>query len=167
MAGDPFAPLDLAAEALAARVAPAGRRRLARQLAQALRLSQAARIAAQENPDGSAFAPRKPQAAKPERTPRGRLRRKKGRIRRKVARRAMFAKLRTAAFLRGRAEADGVAVGFEGAAARIARVHQEGLVDQVNRGRPEPRVVYAARRVLGFSPREETTLAAAVLQHLG
>src|SRR5260363_398366 len=45
-----------------ARLQPSARRRLARTLAVALRRSQQSRIAAQRNPDGSAFAPRKARA---------------------------------------------------------------------------------------------------------
>src|SRR5260363_336760 len=47
---------------MGARLQPSARRRLARTLAVALRRSQQSRIAAQRNPDGSAFAPRKARA---------------------------------------------------------------------------------------------------------
>ena len=166
MAADPFDALELAASALADRVAPGGRRRLARTLALGLRATQAARIGAQQNPDGSAFAPRKTQPAKLQRTASGRLRRKAGRVKREAAKRAMFVKLKGAAFLRASSDATGAAVGFEGAAARIARVHQEGLDDRVYRSRPDPHVTYAVRRLLGLTLREDAALAAAVVTHL-
>ncbi|EKG9041400.1 phage virion morphogenesis protein, partial [Escherichia coli] len=43
----------------------------------------------------------------------------------------MFVKLRTARYLKARADASGVTVGYSGVAARIARVHQFGERDQV------------------------------------
>ncbi len=45
----------------------------------------------------------------------------------------MFVKLRTARYLKARADASGVTVGYSGVAARIARVHQFGERDQVAR----------------------------------
>ena len=68
--------------ALINNLSPQARRQLARNIGQALRKNQQARIARQENPDGTAFEPRKP---------RKEFGKKKGRIKRK----AMFAKLRT------------------------------------------------------------------------
>lgn len=46
----------------------------------------------------------------------------------------MFVKLRTARYLKARADASGVTVGYSGVAARIARVHQFGERDQVAPG---------------------------------
>lgn len=109
---------------------PAQRRTLAKQLATDLRRSQRQRIAAQKNPDGSPFAPRRASD-------------KKGRIRRN----AMFKKLRTARYLKARSNADKVEVGFWGNAAKIARVHQYGLHDRVAKGGPEIR--YRRRKLLG------------------
>ncbi len=164
---DDFAPLRLAAEALAERVAAPERRKLARKLAGQLRRTQAARIGDQQNPDGSDFAPRKAQEPKPEPGRGGRARRKAGRIKRRAAKRAMFVRLKAAAFLRGSATPDEAAVGFgDRRATRIARVHQEGLVDQVNRGRDRPVYAYPARQLLGFTDAEREALAGAVLEHL-
>lgn len=118
------------------RLEPARRREVARTLARDLRRSQRDRIAAQRNPDGSAFAPRKPRKD---------LRSKAGRIKR----RAMFAKLRTAKFMKARGTPDAAVVEFTGRVARIARVHQHGLVDRVEPGGPEVR--YARRQLLGFT----------------
>ena len=73
--------------ALINNLSPQARRQLARNIGQALRKNQQARIARQENPDGTAFEPRKP---------RKEFGKKKGRIKRK----AMFAKLRTARYFK-------------------------------------------------------------------
>ncbi len=133
------------------RIEPAERSKLARQVAQQLRRSQQKRITAQQNPDGSAYAPRKPRQ----------LRGKQGRIRAKVK---MFQKLRTATFMKARGDASAVTVGFTGRIARIARVHQEGLRDRVARGAPT--VEYAQREVLGFTDAELDQVRDTLLAHL-
>lgn len=43
----------------------------------------------------------------------------------------MFTRLRTLRFMKLRPDAGGVTVGFDGIAARIARIHQYGLKDEV------------------------------------
>lgn len=127
---------------------PAARRALARDVARELRAAQVRRIAAQRNPDGSGFEPRRP-----------RLRAKSGRIRR-----AMFARLRTTRHLRTESSADAALVVIAGRAARIARVHQYGLTDRVSpRG---PRHRYAARELLGFTDADRQSIADRVLDHL-
>jgi phage virion morphogenesis protein len=115
-------------------VSPAGKRRIARGVAIGLRASQRRRIAEQRNPDGTPYAPRKP-----------RLRSKAGRIKRG----AMFAKLRTARYLKAHADATGAVVEITGNAARIARVHQYGLIDKVAPSGPNTR--YPRRLLLGFA----------------
>lgn len=77
----------------------------------ALRRSQAQRIASQQNPDGSAYEPRKQSKN---------FRDKKGKIRRK----GMFTKLRTQKYLKATSTASEISVGFRGRAAVIALVHQ-------------------------------------------
>lgn len=47
------------ADGLLAKLSPGQRTQLAREIARSLRQSQSQRIAAQKNPDGSPFAPRK------------------------------------------------------------------------------------------------------------
>ncbi|UXY16729.1 phage virion morphogenesis protein [Chitiniphilus purpureus] len=142
--------LDLQAQVggLLVQVAAPARRALAREIATALRRSQVQRIAQQRNPDGRPFAPRKPQ-----------LRDKKGRIRR-----AMFARLRTARYLRQQAGADGAVIEFASRVLRVARVHQYGLRDRVRRDGPE--VDYAERQLLGFTEADERLVLDLVLAHL-
>lgn len=121
---------------------------LAKGLAIELRRRHSRRIAEARNPDGSRFAPRKPQA-----------RRKKGRIRR-----AMFAKLRTARFLKSTATADASVLYFTRQVERIARVHQEGLRDRVERDGPV--VQYPARELLGLADADVDRIADVVLDFL-
>lgn len=133
---------------LLAQLEPAARRGLAREIAKELRQSQRKRIAEQLNPDGSAYAPRKPQ-----------LRQKAGRIRRQ-----MFSKLRTTRFLKTAVTADSAVVGFIGQVERIARVHQLGLRDRVQKGGPQAQ--YPARELLGFTEADIAAVQDLVLAHL-
>lgn len=147
--GDPLRALEDWVTPLLARLEPAERRKLARTIGQTLRRGQASRIAAQQNPDGSAFEPRKPSKA----------RQQQGRIRR-----AMFAKLRTTRHLRLEADEGGAAIGFFSRTARIARVHQEGLKDAVEPGGPEYQ--YPARALLGFTDAEREQIKDLLLGQL-
>lgn len=144
---------DLAtwAEPLLAKLTQAERTKLARTLATELRRSQSQRIGRQQAPDGSAYAPRKPQD----------LRAKKGAIKAKLA---MFNSLRTAKYLKTEVTREGAAVGFVARVARIARVHQEGERDAVQPGGPF--VVYAKRELLGFSQGDLATAEDLLLKHL-
>lgn len=139
--------LEAWAAPLLERIGPAARRQLARRMGQELRRSQQKRIAEQRNPDGSAYAPRRAQAAA-------------GRIKRG----AMFRKIRQGKHLRVQATADEVAVGFFGRVARIARVHQEGLADQVSEGGAWAR--YERRELLGFTAAEIARLHELLLEHV-
>jgi phage virion morphogenesis protein len=138
------------AGALLTRLQPAERRRLTRAVATALRRNQQQRIAAQRNPDGSAYEPRKPQKD---------LRGKTGRVRRK-----MFTKLRTAKYLRTQADADSAGVAFVGRVGRLAGVHQRGETDEVMKGGPKVR--YPARQLLGFTEQDTEMIRDALLSHL-
>lgn len=62
---DQVAELEGVASALLASMAPAARSSLLRKMALSLRRSQGQRVAAQQNPDGSPFAPRKPRKGAP------------------------------------------------------------------------------------------------------
>nr|WP_043907515.1 phage virion morphogenesis protein [Xanthomonas hortorum] len=98
------------------------------------RRSQSQRIGKQQAPDGTPYAPRKQQ-----------LRDKAGRVKRKK----MFAKLRQAKYFKVSASPNQVSVGFVGRVSRIARVHQDGLTEQVRPG--GPRASYEKRMLLGFT----------------
>lgn len=158
---DELEPLEKALGALLARLAPPQRRAVARKIGQGLRRRNVERIAAQVNPDGTPFEPRKLRQGTRDRAP---LRGKAGRIRRREAARAMFVKLRRAAWLRVDASADQVAIGFVGAAARIAAVHQFGLRDRVSKLPGAPEVTYPIRELLGVSEPDQTWILEEVLR---
>ena len=140
---------------LIANLEPPARRQLARAVSIDLRRESSERIAAQKNPDGSSFAPRKAQP----------LRAKRGRIKRRAA--GMFAKLRRPAFLRADATENEAAVGFPNALiSRIARVHQEGLRDKVSRKPGAPTATYPARVLLGFNDQTRQRILDTVMKHL-
>lgn len=138
--------------ALINNLSPQARRQLARNIGQALRKNQQARIARQENPDGTAFEPRKP---------RKEFGKKKGRIKRK----AMFAKLRTARYFKIQSNANEVSVGFNGSSAMIAKVHQYGLMSSPSKTK-DFKVRYAQRELLGFSQSDLDVIEDLILAQL-
>ncbi|WP_153075783.1 phage virion morphogenesis protein [Paraburkholderia bonniea] len=150
--------LETWATALLAKLSPAQRRTAMRDVARALRTSQRTRIASQQNPDGSAYEPRKTRKARAPKNGK-KLREKKGRIKRA----AMFKKIRTARYLRTETSASGIAVGFSGPIAQIARIHQEGMTAPVAPGGPEYR--YPARAILGFTEAERELIRDRLLGH--
>lgn len=143
--------LETWAAVLLERLGPAERSKLARSIGQELRRSQQKRVMAQENPDGSKFAPRKQR----------KLRGKHGRVKRKLA---MFKKLRTASYLKVRGDSNAVTVGFTGRIARIARVHQYGLKDRAERGAPDVR--YEQRGLLGLNEADLDLIRDSLLNYL-
>jgi len=145
-----LAPLDAYCSALLANLQPSARRQLARQIAAGLRTANAKRIAAQQNPDGSPYEPRKQQ----------KLRKKKGSIRR-----TMFAKMRTARLLKTAATPEGAFVQFSAQVQRMAEVHHYGLRDKVNRRRG-PEVQYPARELLGITSADIELVESLSLAHL-
>nr|DAN73306.1 MAG TPA: virion morphogenesis protein [Caudoviricetes sp.] len=138
--------------ALINNLSPQARRQLARNIGQALRKSQQARIARQQNPDGTAFEPRKAQKQ---------FGKKKGRIKRK----AMFAKLRTARYLKVRSNANEVAVGFTESSSIIANIHQYGLIGTVNK-KHGLKVQYAQRELLGFGKQDLDVIEDLIIEQL-
>lgn len=133
------------------RLEPTQRAKLARETAKRLRRTQQQRILVQRNPDGTAFAPRKPRQ----------LRGKQGRIK---ARAKMFTKLRTARYLKAGGNAAEATVSFAGRISRIARVHQYGLRDRPAQAQRD--VQYDRRVLLGFTDTELENISHQILQHL-
>ena len=123
------------------------RRKLEMQIGRKLRASQKSRITKQQNPDGSAYVPRK-----------FRLRDKKNKIKNK-----MFNLIKTSKYMRIERTPEGVAIGFMNRVANIARVHQYGLRDRVEKGGPT--VKYDSRELLGFTPAELEMIESEVLDH--
>lgn len=143
--------LETWAAVLLERLEPGERSKLARSIGQELRRSQQKRVMAQENPDGSKFAPRRQRN----------LRGKQRRVKRKLA---MFKKLRTASYLKVHGDNNIVTAGFTGRVARIARVHQYGLRDRAERGAPDVR--YEQRGVLGFTATDIELIRSSILSAL-
>ncbi|MDF3821710.1 phage virion morphogenesis protein [Leptospira sp. 96542] len=154
---DSFEELADWAAPLLAVLEPPARRQLMRRIAAALANNQSRRIARQQNPDGTPYEPRKKsqQGQIRERLAQGR-----GRIRR-----AMFTKLRTRSHLKTKGDAVQAAVGFMSRAARIARIHQFGLMDSPAPGVREVR--YAQRELLGFTEADRAMVRDFILDALG
>ena len=150
---DDLTALESWAAGLLTQLAPASRRAAFRDIARELRRSQSTRIGQQKNPDQSAYEARRPR-------PKKHLRDKAGRIKRA----AMFVKLKQARYLRAESDATGLAVGFAGRIARVARTHQLGLSDRVAPGGPEYK--YPARVLLGFTDEEREMIRDTLLKHL-
>lgn len=118
---------------LIAALSPQSRKAMAATIAKRLRKHQQQRIKQQVTPDGQPFTPRRPQP----------LRAKKGRIKRE-----MFAKLRTAKYMKAKGTADDAVVEFTGQVQRMAKVHQYGLRDRPSVRAKE--MQYPARPLLGL-----------------
>ncbi|RAR65410.1 phage virion morphogenesis protein [Pantoea ananatis] len=125
--------VDAWLDALLAKLEPAERKRMLREVARDVRRIQQANMTAQRAPDGSAWEPRRVSA-----------RTKPGRIKRK-----MFTKLKTAKYLKTKATGDSAEVVFIPAVQRLARVHHYGLRDRVSKRGIT--VEYAERPLLGMN----------------
>lgn len=76
----------------------------------------------------------------------------------------MFVKLRTSRFMKMKATAEGAEISYSGMAARIARVHQYGLRDQVG---PGAFAKYPQRELLGISRADEALIRSTVINSFG
>lgn len=148
MAADDLSRLTHWADGLLTSMEPAARRQLAGEMAHTLRASQALRIRANRQPDGSPMTPRKPQP---------KLKQGRGRLRRK-----MFFKISSPAWLKARANEHQAVVEFVGTANRLATIHQYGLKDRI-KGRE---IRYPARELLGITTQEVERLEELLLAHL-
>lgn len=144
-----FKPFDNKLAGLLAALSPAGRRKLAGEIAKQLRTAQQQRIKQQKAPDGSPYQARKRQP----------LRAKQGRIKR-----AMFQKLCTNRYIKASGRENGAVVEFTGKVQRIARVHQYGLKDRPNAHAQD--VQYAERQLLGFSQTDKQRIESIIVEYL-
>lgn len=124
-------------EALISSLSAPARKEMARSIGRKLRASQQQNIKRQQAPDGTPFKPRKTQP----------VRSKKGRIKRE-----MFAKLRTAKYMKTQASPNEAVIEFAGNVQRMARVHHYGLRDRPSRKGKE--VLYEARPLIGISGKD-------------
>ncbi|AKA39888.1 phage virion morphogenesis protein [Yersinia ruckeri] len=134
---------------LLANLSPQSRKQLAADIAKKLRASQQQRIKRQQAPDGSPYAARKAQPT----------RHKKGRIKRE-----MFAKLRTARYMKAKGNANEAVVEFTGRVQRMARVHHFGLRDRPSIHSQD--VKYEERPLFGFTLQDRELVESAVIIHL-
>lgn len=123
--------------ALFVSLSDAEKRKFAMMIARKIRASQSQRITRQQNPEGSSYTPRK------------NLRARKGKIKQK-----MFMKLKTAKFMKIEKIPDGVTIGFDQRVSRLARIHQDGLIDTLKYNGRTFKVRYAQRILLGFTDAE-------------
>ncbi|PJD87425.1 phage virion morphogenesis protein [Enterobacter hormaechei] len=144
-----FKPFDNQLAGLLAALSPAGRRKLADDIAKELRKSQKQRIKQQKAPDGSPYQARKRQP----------LRAKTGRIKR-----AMFQKLRTSRYMKATGRENIAVVEFTGKVQRIARVHQFGLKDRPNQFSRE--VGYPERQLLGITTIDSKSIESLIFDKL-
>lgn len=125
---------------------PAQQRTLARQLAQRVRKANQKTMAAQQAPDGTAWQPRK------------------NRNRATLRQGPLFRKLRTAKHLKAKGFTDKAVVYFLSRATRIARVHHEGLRDQVAPGGAQ--YDYPERPLIGIPDALADELVDMILQRI-
>lgn len=144
-----FKPFDDKLAGLLASLSPAGRRKLAGEIAKQLRAAQQQRIKLQKAPDGSPYQARKRQP----------LRAKTGRIKR-----AMFEKLRTSRYMKATGRSDTAVVEFAGKVQRIAQIHQYGLKERSNSHAQE--VQYPSRPLLGFNSNQKKNIENMLILHI-
>lgn len=135
--------------ALIANLSPAARKEMARDIAKRLRANQQQNIKRQQAPDGTPFAPRRAQP----------VRGKKGRVKRE-----MFAKLRTAKYMKAKSSADEAVVEFTGNVQRLARVHHYGLMDRPSE--KSKKIKYKTRVLVGLNTKDIKMIEESVLNHL-
>jgi len=136
-------------EALISSLSAPARKEMARSIGRKLRASQQQNIKRQQAPDGTPFKPRKAQP----------VRSKKGRIKRE-----MFAKLRTAKYMKTQASSNEAVIEFAGNVQRMARVHHYGLRDRPSRKGKE--VQYEARPLLGLNNEDMRAIEEAIILFL-
>lgn len=135
---------------LIAALSPQSRKAMASTIAKRLRKHQQQRIKRQVTPEGQPFAPRRAQP----------LRAKKGRIKRE-----MFAKLRTAKYMKAKGTDKDAVVEFTGQVQRMAKVHQYGLRDRPSVRAKE--MQYPARPLLGLDAEDIKIVEDVIILNLG
>lgn len=136
-------------EALINSLSAPARKEMARSIGRKLRASQQQNIKRQQAPDGTPFKPRKAQP----------VRSKKGRIKRE-----MFAKLRTAKYMKTQASPNEAVIEFAGNVQRMARVHHYGLRDRPSRKGKE--VKYDSRQLLGLDNHDLNVIYEIIIEKL-
>lgn len=125
--------------------------KLKKTLAQKLRNSQKKRITAQQNADGSAYTPRKPQ---------------KRRGQKKRVRAKMMNTIKQARHMKIEQSREGFAIGYVGRMAQVAEVHQYGLTARIDAKRGTS-AAYPVRELLGISDEDRQLIDEVVLDYIG
>lgn len=140
---------------LLAKTQPRQRMALARTVGQIMRRTNAARVMANVEPDGTPMAERKPK--KP----------RKGQKERKGKAGRMFKRIELARNMQIEPSADEVSLSFKGRVAKTARIHHFGEEAPVDPKIPNSiRVRYKARRLIGFGPGDRDALLGQVMAWL-
>jgi len=134
--------------ALVARLSPAARNKVLRDVAVAIRRANSERMGREVGPDGDPWEPRKPQ------------RDRAGKVRRAAK---MMRGLRRVRRMPIRTQGGEATLAFTGRARRIAAVHHFGGVDQVTEG---VKADYPARPLLGIAPEDLPLVRDILLRHL-
>lgn len=135
--------------ALIGNLSPSSRKEMARSIAKKLRASQQQNIKRQQAPDGTPFKPRKAQQ----------IRSKKGRVKRE-----MFAKLRTAKYMKAQATSNEAVIEFTGRVQRMVRVHHFGMWDKPSRNGQN--IKYEERPLLGISKDDMKLIEQVILEEI-
>lgn len=122
---------------LLANISKPRRRLLYQEIGRELARSQRRRIKAQQNPDGTAYEPRKAKKV--------RSKKPKNRVKDR-----MFKKIANPSHLKLRYTEQGLTLGYSGGDSAIANVHQYGLKSRVS-DKLALKVQYAQRELLGFA----------------
>lgn len=147
-------------EKAAANLSPERRAQLARKIGQQLRASNAARVAANVEPDGTPMTVRKPKAD-------GNPRRLKEKTKRLKSKGRMFPKIELARNMRAKAEGDHVELSFNPRIAKTAEIHHFGEEAPVDpRIANSIRVRYPARPLLGLGSGDEQAIMIAAMAFL-
>ncbi|NCG53722.1 phage virion morphogenesis protein [Serratia fonticola] len=128
--------VDAAIAAILLNLSPSSRKKMLGNVSRHLRRSQQKRITKQQNPDGSAYVPRK------------RMRDRNGNLRGK-----MFNRMKMARNMKAFGTQNDAVVTFKGPSMRKEEVHQFGLRDRTSSRGPE--IKYPARELLGFTNTDE------------
>lgn len=127
-----------------AALSPGQLKKMATSIAKKMQHNNARRIRSNIDPDGYAFAPRRPQTREP----------KTGK---------MFQKLGRLRNLKRKVSAEGLEIGFFGRITHLADVHHHGLRDKV---RPRLEADYAARPLLGITDQDSNDVLEVVLKQV-
>jgi phage virion morphogenesis protein len=147
MAEDQFVPLERWLQQATAALEPGSRKKLLVEIARELRRRNQQRIVRQTGPDGEAWSPRK--------------RNKAGKIRKKAK---MLQGMRDIRRLLAGGTDVQAEIGYEGRTARLAEVHQLGLVDAVAPN--GPRAKYPARALLGLTAEDTDYVIARIMDEI-